>query len=667
MFYFGVDYYPEHWPEERWPEDARLMAEAGINVVRLAEFAWSKMEPQEGRYDFDWLDRAISILASRDIRIILGTPTASAPPWLMSQYPDAFLVREDGRQATFGNRREYCPNNPAYHEYTRRIVTQMAEHYADHPAVIGWQIDNEFGDRCYCPICVDAFHNWVHRRYTSLDELNQKWGTMFWSHVYSDWDQIPVPLTTGGPPNPGLALDFFRFASDSYVAYQQMQLDILRQKCPDHLITHNMMGYKYDLINYFDLARSLDLVSVNHYRRTQFDMLTGTDPSYSAITSDTMRGLKRQNFWVMEQQSGPGGWQIVGVPPRPGELRLWAYQAIAHGADAIIFFRWRPARFGIEQYWYGILEHCGRAGWRYEEIKRMGQELNRAGAQIHGSVIKSEVAMVLSYDSRFAFQIQINNSQFSYADHLHQFYRALYRRHVPIDIVAPTADLSDYKLVVAPALHVLSEAAAKNLKHFVQNGGVLVVTPRTGVKDETNAVVDQPLPGLLAELCGIKVEDFDSLTADTHNQLQFTFPPLDSCSPVQASIWCDILKPNGGTVVARYTEDYYAGKPAITLNQFGQGQAIYVGTVGDAVLYQALAPWLLDLTGVQPLLTTPEGIEVMERWQGVQRLLFLLNHTRQEQEVVLHGRYVNLLDGSATLEGMVTLAPWDVLVLLEKQ
>jgi len=670
MFYFGTDYYPEHWPEERWPEDARLMAEAGFNIVRLAEFAWSWMEPQEGQYDFDWLDRAISILDSHDIRVILGTPTASPPPWLMTKNPDIFLVREDGQRATFGNRREYCPNNLTYHDYTRRIVTQMAEHYADHPAVIGWQIDNELGNRCYCPVCAQSFQSWLRRRYGSLDELNEKWGAIFWSHVYTDWDQIPAPVTTGGSPNPGLALDYFRFSSDSYVAYQQMQVDILREKCPriegirKHFITHNLMGFGYNQINYFDLARSLDFVSWDNYQRMQWTLQADVDPSGGALSSDTMRGLKGQNFWVMEQQAGPGGWEIVSVAPRPGELRLWAYQTIAHGADAVIFFRWRTARFGTEEYWHGLLDHDGHTGRRYEEIKQMGAEIKTAGEQIHGSTVKPAVAMVLSYDSRFAFQIQANNPQFSYPAHFHHFYRALYRRHVPIDVVAPAGDLSAYKLVVVPALHVVSEAAAENLRRFVEAGGVLVVTQRSGVKDEANAVVNRRLPGLLAELCGVEVEEYDSLAADMQNELEFILPELASSSPVPVGAWCDVLKPNGATVVANYTQDYYAGEPAITLNRFDQGQVVYVGALGEAPLYEALSGWLLDLAGVQPILAAPEGVQVAERWQGDRRLLFVLNHTEQEQEVDLaDGHYTNLIGDSESLRGAVTIPPRDVLVL----
>ncbi len=664
MFYFGVDYYPEHWPEERWPEDARLMAEAGFNVVRLAEFAWSKMEPRAGQFDFGWLDRAIDTLASRDIQIVLGTPTASPPPWLMTEHPDVFRVREDGRRLTYGNRREYCPRNPVYHDYTRRIVTQMAEHYAHHPAVIGWQIDNEFGDRCYCDICTQGFREWLKERYVSLDELNAKWGTVFWSHVYNDWSEIPVPLTTGHSPNPGLALDFYRFASDSYAAYQKLQIDILREQYSGHFITHNLMGFKYDRLNYFDLTRDLDFVSWDIYWRTQWNMQATTDPSWPAIGHDTMRGLKGQNYWVMEQQSGAGGWEEVGVAPRPGELRLWAYQSVAHGADGVVFFRWRTARFGIEEYWHGVLDHHGKPGRRYTEIKAMGGEINEIGDQIAGALIKPKVAMVLSYDSRFAFQIQGNNPRLSYPDHFQDWYRAFFTQQVAVDIVPPTADLSSYALVVAPALHVVPEEVAKNLESYVEQGGLLALTPRTGVKDEANAVVNQVLPGLLADLCGVEVEEYISMPTDLDNEIEFTLPNLASAPPVTASVWCDVLKSNGATVAARYTQDFYAGKPAITLNQYGAGQVVYVGTMGGAPLYVTLSGWLLNRAGVQPLLVAPVGVEVTERWQGDQRLLFVLNHTAVEREVTLDGRYIDLLAGSAVLEGTVPIAPRDVRVLL---
>jgi beta-galactosidase len=661
MFYFGVDYYPEHWPEERWSIDARLMTEAHFNVVRLAEFAWSKMEPSENQFDFGWLDRAIAILHSHDIKVVLGTPTASPPPWLMSRSAELFRVREDGARVTFGNRREYCPNNSLYHEYTRRIVTKMAEHYADHPAVIGWQIDNEFGDRCYCPICTQKFQDWLRSRYEGLDELNQKWGTIFWSHIYNDWSEIPVPLTTGGSPNPGLALDFYRFCSDSYVAYQQMQIDILRKQCPDHFITHNLMGFGYDRLNYFDLARNLDFVAWDNYPRTQWGMEKGVEPSSAALSGDTMRGLKSKNVWVMEQQAGPGGWEVISVNPRPGELRLWAYQAIAHGADAIVFFRWRTARFGTEQYWHGLLDHDASLSRRYDEIKRMGAEIKEVGNQILGSRVKSPAALMLSYDSRFAFQLQPNNPHFSYPDHFHRIYRAFYQQQVSMDIVAPNADLSSYRLVIAPALHLVTDAIAENLKQYVQAGGTLVVTQRTGVKDESNTVVNQRLPGLLAEVCGVEVEDYDSLSSCMENGLEFATPELaGACASV--GVLCDVLKPTSASIVARYQRDYYAGKPAITLNGFGAGRAIYIGAVGDDNLYDLLAKWLLNTTGLHSAFVAPPGVEVTRRRRENDSLYFILNHNDTPQTIHLESCYTSLLN-RMQYQGDVEIDPFAVLIL----
>ena len=657
-FPFGVDYYPEHWPEERWLEDARLMQEIGVNTVRLAEFAWSRLEPSEDAFDFAWLDRAIDVLSDRNIRVILGTPTASAPPWLMGKDKTLFLVREDGVRLTYGLRREYCPSHPLYHEHTKAVVTAMAEHYKDHESVIGWQIDNEFGDRCYCDICRERFQDWLQDTYGSLDALNEAWGTVFWSHTYNDWSEIPVPLTTGGPHNPGLALEFKRFASDVYVKYQKMQVDILREHCPEDFITHNLMGFGYNQLDYFELAKDLDFVSWDNYPRGFWDIKEEVNESALALGHATMRGLKDKNFWMMEQQSGPGGWDIVSVTPRPGELRLWAYQAIAHGADGMIFFRWRTARFGAEEYWHGLLNHDGTKGRRFEELAKMGLELKRLGDEILTSKVEAEVAMLLDYDTRFAFQVQANNPQFSYPGHFATIYEAFHRLNVPVDIVPPDADLSNYKLVIAPALYVLPETLAGSLETFTEAGGTLLTTLRSGVKDEANAVVNMPLPGFLAELCGVTIQDYDSLPEGAGQGLEFT-----SVMPVgdaQANVWCDVVTPQGAEVIARYTANYYAGEPAVTLNRAGDGHAIYVGTAGNRALYDTLAPWLLNLADVSVPFKEQEGLELIERSQGDTRLRFVLNHSNETQRLTAHG--YDLLTERA-VEGEVTVAPKGVLVL----
>ena len=665
MFRFGVDYYPEQWPRERWEADARLMQEAGVNTVRLAEFAWALLEPQPGCFDFEWLDQVLEILQAHGIQAILGTPTASPPPWVMAMYPDAYRVLPSGQRQTYGNRREYCPTHPGYRERSRLITQAMAERYADHPAVIGWQIDNEFGDRCYCPNCQARFQDWLQERYGDLDALNAAWGTVFWSHVYTEWSQIPAPLETGGAPNPGLALDYYRFMSDAYVRFQQEQVDILRRTCPHHLVTHNFMGFRYDRLNYFDLARPLDVVAWDNYPRLASRLAVDIDPAPIALSHDTMRGLKGRNFWVMEAQSGPSGWQTVGTAPRPGEIRLWTYQAIAHGADAILYFRWRTARFGTEEYWHGVLDHDGRPRRRYEEVQRVGRELQRVGEHLVGAESRAQVAMILSYDSRFAFQIQPNHPEFSYAALFTSYYAALHRRNISVDIVPPTADLSPYRAVLAPALHVLSPEIAAELRRYVEKGGILVTTARSGVKDMYNAVVEQPLPGLLAEVCGVEVAEYDVLPADLDIPLDLELTGFTMKSqPAHARLWCDILAPTTARVVARYQSQYYTGRAAVTLNRFGQGQALYVGTVGDAALHDAVISWLVEAAGLKPVLLTPEEVEATERWKGDRRLLFLLNHADQAKEVLIPQPMRELLS-EQTVRQQVTLPPRGVLILYQ--
>ena len=669
MFRFGADYYPEHWPEQRWAIDAELMKEAGFNTVRLAEFAWSRLEPTPGEFDFDWLDRSITVLADHDIQVVLGTPTASPAPWVMSMYPDAYLQAQDGHVCTYGNRREYCPTHAGYRERSRIVTEAMAQHYVNNPAVIGWQTDNEFGSRCFCPICRRSFQNWLKEKYGTLDALNDAWGTIFWSHVYTEWSQIPVPVnTTGrgpaGSPNPGLGLDYYRFMSDTYVRFQDEQLDILRHWCPQHFITHNLMGFNYDLINYFDLAADLDFVTWDNYQRMQWTLGVPIVPSWPALGHDTMRGLKGKNFWVMEQQSGSGGWDTVGEAVKPGELSLWAYQAIAHGADGMIFFRWRTARFGTEQYWHGILDHHGIPGRRYDEVKKMGLEMAKIGDQIAGSQVEADVAMMLSYDSRFAFQIQPNNPGFDYRVHFNDVYSALYSNNVAVDVVAPGADLGAYKLVIVPAIYVLDEGFADAIAAYVKAGGTLVVTARSGVKDGCNNVVNMKLPGLLAAVCGVEVEEYDSLSLERSQPLKFADEALDPDGHSLARAWCDVLEPTTAETVAAYTDDFYAGRAAVTANRYGDGTAFYVGTFGNGALYQALAPLWCAAAQIGAIPLSVEGVEISRRRQGEKEIWFVLNHTAEAQKIDLPDGLIDMLDPGQAVGNSLTLSPRDVRILV---
>ncbi|MBE0688044.1 MAG: beta-galactosidase [Anaerolineaceae bacterium] len=664
MIFFGADYYPEHWPEERWLEDARLMAEAGFNIVRLAEFSWSKMEKSEGDYDFSWLDRAINVLSAQNISVILGTPTASPPPWLMVKQEDLFLVEASGTRQTYGFRRENCPNNPLYRLYTERIVSKMADHFKDNPAVIGWQIDNEFGDRCFCEICRSEFQKWLQKRYQTLEKLNEKWGTVFWSHIYTEWSQIPVPLTTIRSVNPSLGLDYRRFMSDTYRGYQKFQIDIIRHHCPGHFVTHNLMGFSYNQLDYYDNSADLDFVSWDNYMRMQWGMEAEIDPARAALSADTMRGLKKKNFWVMEQQSGGGGWELVAVPPKPGEIRLWTYQAIAHGADAIVYFRWRTARVGTEQYWQGILEHHGIPGRRYAEVSQVGKEIKRIADVITGSQVKPWIAIMQSYDTRFAFQVQPNNPRFDYEKHIQDIYRGFYDNNIPMDIVSEKDHLTGYKLVVIPAMYILTDETVANLEKFAADGGIVVFTPRTGVKDKSNTVINMKLPGLVAKMCGIEIEEYISMPVDQDNRIQFGLSELEESFTTTA--WADVIDPKGADVIAWHTQDFYAQKPAATINRLKKGKVIYLGVMGESAYYNAIARWLSSMAGVEPLIETPVGVEVAERWQGKKRLVFVLNHLSEVQSITLRSSFLDILSGKR-FSGYVPIAPRDVLILTDEE
>lgn len=665
MFHFGVDYYPEHWPESRWETDAQMMKAAGINVVRLAEFAWALLEPADGLFDFAWLDRAMAVLGRYDIKVILGTPSATPPPWLWQLLPDSVLVDENGVTREYGSRREYSPTHAGYRFHAVRIARQMAAHFHANPQVIGWQIDNEFGDRCYAPGTRIAFQEWLKARYGSLDALNECWGTRFWSHVYTNWTQIPLPVKrVHAQHNPSLHLDYDRFMSDVYVEFQQLQIDALREYCPpEQFITHNFMGFGYPRINYFDLAKSLDVVAWDNYPRGFWVTTPNIDPIPLALSHATMRGLKKKNFMVMEQQSGQGSWDILPPMTRPGEIALWAYQAIAHGADSIVFFRWRTCRFGAEQYWHGILDHDGVGRRRYAEVQAMGQQIARIGDLIAGSTVRARTALMLSYDSRFAFQIQQNNPAFSYDRHLTDYFAVIHAQNISVDVVSSTDSLEGYDLAIVAALYITEVETVERLTAFVERGGTLIVTSRSGVKDHTNIVVDSVLPGLLAPLCGVEVQEYDSLLVGEQRAIRFMGDSLQG--EANAAIWCDILQPTTATIIAEYAEDFYAGQPAATLNRVGKGNVIYVGTFGDAALVQAMVKYALRLAAIEGTLTTPPLVEVSARWHGDRRLLFVLNHSNTVQHVPIEGAYTDLVSQQPQRDTL-TLATKQVMILASR-
>jgi beta-galactosidase len=641
-FRVGVDYYPEHWPVERWETDARLMKKAGFNVVRLAEFAWARMEPSEGQYEFDWLDRAIAILGRYGIDVVLGTPTASMPPWVARKYPEAVSSGKDGQKSVYGIRQNACFSSGSFNLLSERITRAMAEHYAGNPHVIGWQTDNEFtGGLCHCDLCGRAFQDWLRAKYKTLEELNRAWGTHFWNHIYGDWAEIPISVRSDFD-NPSLYLDWKRFCSDSAVRFQHEQVKILRQCCPEQFITHNLMGLASS-VNYFDLGRDLDFVSWDNYPvRGEPNLPTNND---CALAADVMRGVRRQNFWIMETSAGPLGWGVMQRNLRPGELRKVALHQVAHGADGIVWFRWRTCTAGREQYWHGLLGHDGKAGRRYDEAAATAKELHRLWPLLAGTTVKTGVAMIYDYDSIWAFETQpAYEANKRYADALLRFHVPLQKLGVNADVIGADGDFSAYKVIIAPHLYVLPEAVAKRLEAFVKAGGVLVTDVRTGVKDETGLIPMETPPCALAKVLGIAIPEYESIAKDYpmvgEGALEGTFT---------ATGFADWIVPAKATVLARHGAWHSREYAAATVNAFGKGAAYHVGAVvKEESFYRLLLQEVCRRAGVTTGIEPPEGVEAVVREGGDRRLLFLVNHTEQPVSVNVPAGRTCLFGGGET-------------------
>jgi len=656
----GVDYYPEHWPEERWARDAELMRAAGLHAVRMGEFAWSKLEPRRQRYDFAWLARAVDVMAAHDIKVVLCTPTACPPAWLTDRHP-AILPRDPSRVAkSFGGRRTYCPNNEAYRRYCRRIINELCRRFYDHSAVIGWQIDNEFGchntARCYCDTCARRFREWLYRKYGSLERLNEAWGTVFWGQQYCEWHHVPLPWSTiqgqgRDAHSPSLLLDYYRFASDSFVDFQKMQTNIIRNMCPDHFITHNFMGL-FDQLDYFKLAEDLDMASWDAYPGD------GSDPARVALAHDVTRGLKQSNFWVMEQQSGATGWWSHGPTPRPGQIRLWTYQSIAHGADAVLYFRWRTCRFGTEQFWHGVLDHDGEPRRRYDEVAKIGQEVEKFSSAWSGARSVNRIALLISYDADWALQIQPCHPGLSYWAHLRRFYDPLFHLGAGVDLVGPNHDLGRYALVIAPTLYLVDESSLVHFRQYVEDGGTLLLTMRSAVKDRNNVVADTRLPCGLNDLLGIAIEEYDSFPPGRRNTIRMAADNREYA----AEMWADLIDLRGADALATFTQDFYAGAPALTSRQFGSGRALYLGTVCEHGFYADFLANLLDDLHVDYLADGTCGVEAVRREKDGEEILFLLNHGNEGVVFELDAEYRSVLEGKV-LSGYVEMQPYDVRIL----
>jgi len=679
--YFGVDYHPEQWvfpyggtaenPEAAWEHDAQLMVKAGINVVRIGEFTWGLCEPEDGKFDFDWLKRVMDILGEAGIQVVLATPTAAPPIWLTKKHPEILPLDEHGRVKHEGTRRAVCLNSEAFWNHSKRIVENMARALGQHPQLIAWQIDNGLGGNFTEAAFNDAscldWHGWLEAKYQTIKRLNNLMGLRHWGQVVTSWDQVPMPMHAPTAHNPALVLDWCRFCSDTIVQYVKMQVEVLHELTPDRPVTTNLrpLIHRFD---HFDLAEAIDFVSIESTASIK------AKSSDLACEIDMLRSLKKTDirapdgdtgFWVMEQKAGNVNWQDVNSLVRPGVLRMFTYQLVSRGATAIVFFRWRQPRFGTEKFHGAILPHHLEGSSRvYQEISQIGEELKLLAPALKDTRVVPEVCILYSHDNEWMLhQPNQPNKFFSLREHIQLIYNALHDRNIPVDFARPTEDLTQYKIVIAPSLHLLSAGEADRLKLYVQNGGTLVSTFNTGLVNQYGIAPDTGYPNDLTELFGLEVLEFDPLPPGEENHLTFKGAfPTSHVHP--AKIWCDLIEPKGCQILATYVKDFYAGRPAITINTFGLGKAVYIGTMSHQHFYHDLVVWLRQMSGLLPLLKVPESVEVSMRQKEGTRVFFLLNHQNSPVRIQFYKPMHDFLTGN-TFSGNYDLPPHGVLVLDE--
>lgn len=672
---FGADYYAEDYPLERVEIDATLMEEAGFRAVRLLDTNWEQMEPAAGHYNFAWLDQVLAILNRHGIRAILGTSSYVPPAWLLEKHPDFYAVTKDGGRHRWGGMGFMCLNHPAYRRHVARLVTALAARYGNHPGVLGWQVDNEpgvWGYACYdTEYCVPKFRERLKKKFGSLDELNRRWLTVSYGHRYSAWSQIPLNWTLGMQAHQApLELEAQRFFSENVREFLQFQARILQRSNLQKWVTTNISGPSRNG-NAFDWARALDFLSSSNYPRVG-------DHLGASFALDLMRGFNHgKPYFILEHRSGyMGPFSLTDAAPSPGLIRLWAWQTIAHGADGVLFFRWRTSLGGSEQYWQGLLDYDGTPGRAYPEVARMGGELERFGGRIAGSRTCSQVAIIMSFDSLWA--LHVGNAEFPYYEQISAFHHAFKRFGVNVDFVEPDADLSEYRIVVAPSLHVVSQEAAANLQRFVERGGTLVLTARSGFKDTDNLAVKQPLPGLLAPLTRASVSAY-TLLEERATKTLFGFPLLtgdyqpsadNELVPVEwkgsrsycARGWAEWLEPNGARTLFRYGKDFYAGQAAVTEAEFGAGRAFYVGTLLEPSFYLDFVRQLVRHSEVEIIESLAPGMDVAVREKNGEKIAFLLNFSPTPQTVLLPGKWRSLVSNTVASERQIPPFEMEILV-----
>ncbi|MFC0112899.1 beta-galactosidase [Kibdelosporangium aridum] len=612
-FAFGGDYNPEQWPEDVWAEDIRLMRQAGVSMVSVGIFSWAEVEPRPNEFDFGWFDRVMDNLANADIAACLATMTASPPPWLARLHPETLPQKADGTRLWPGARQAYCPSSPIYRDHAARLVDQVASRYHDHPALALWHINNEYGCHtraCYCDVSAEDFRGWLENRYQDITTLNEAWSTKFWSQRYDSFEEILPPRSAPTFANPTQQLDFARFSSDALLECFKREKEVIRRHSDAPVTTNHVPLAK--TLDLYAWGKEVDVVSYDSYP----DPFDKKAHILAGLSYDVIRSTRNGQPWMlMEQAPSAVNWRERNAVKAPGQMRLWSWQAIAHGADAVLYFQWRQSQGGAEKFHSGMVPHAGPDSRTFREVAALGAELQQY-SEILGTQPDNEVALILDWDSWWALELDSHPSTaLTQTDALLSHYTPLFEANIGCDVVHPDADLGKYKLVVVPNLYLVKDAA--NLTNYVRSGGHLLMSFFSGIVDGNDRVHLGGYPAPFREMLGIRIPEFRPL------QDEITVEILGS--PATGTLWSEEIEPETAAVKGSF--DF---GPALTRNEFGSGVAWYLGTRLDEEAMRSLMNEVTAGAAVSQVLSgLPEGVQATRRGDFV----ILLNHTTNEVEV----------------------------------
>ena len=657
---YGGDYNPEQWDEAIWNEDMRLFKLAGVDVVTLNVFSWAKLQPSEEVYDFEQLDRIMAKVRDNGLYVCLATSTGAHPAWMAKKYPDILRTDFNGIKRKFGGRHNSCPNSLTYKKYAPKLARKLAEHYGHYDNLVAWHISNEFGGECYCPNCEKAFQAWLKEKYKTLENLNRAWNSTFWGHTFYNWDEIVLPnqlsehFAENSTMFQGISLDYRRFNSDSLLECYKAEYEVVKAIAPHIPVTTNLMGF-YKSLDYQKWAKYMDFIAWDSYPSPEDSIAS------MAMGHDLMRSLKGgQPFVLMEQTPSVTNWKSYNALKRPGVMRLWSYQAVAHGADAVMFFQMRRSIGACEKFHGAVIDHVGHEHTRvFKEVSYLGEELKRIGGETLGAREHAQVAIVVDWDNWWALEYSAGPScELQYKDELLNYYTALHEQNVAVDFISVEDGLESYKVVIAPLLYMTKPHYEEKLEGFVERGGTFITTYFSGIVDEHDLVVTGGYPGKLRNLLGIWVEEIDALPHGKENQ--FTYKG----STYPARLLCDIIHLEGAKALSFYETDFYAHTPVLTRNKQGNGYAYYVGTRGNQAFYECFIQDICKEQQIAPVLQTPKGVEVVKRIKGEDIYLFILNHTEETKTFVLEEGGYDLIGERAYIKGKkVSLLSKEVLLL----